>query len=178
VILIGCTKEKLSHAAPARDLYTGRVFRASVAYAEAKGEPWAVLSALHGVVLPDAVIEPYDVTLADRPRAERLSWAGLVAEQLDELGAPSRITVLAGGAYVDGCERYGRHRTFDAPLAGMGAGERYAALLRMREAVVASKSESDALDDVRRWIAEAGDAGEVTLSGRWLAAVREAVANA
>ena len=34
--------------------------------------------------------------------------------------APVGSHVLAGAGYVAGCERYGRHRTFDAPLAGLG----------------------------------------------------------
>lgn len=172
VVLIGCSATKLERAAPARDLYTGRVFRESVKYAEAIGARWFVLSALHGVVAPETVIEPYDVTLTKLSKGERLSWAGMVAEQLDALGAPSRITVLAGAEYVAGCERYGRHRTFDAPLAGLGNGARYARLVELRETVEQERGESQALDEARSWMRSAvADGGEVMFSGPHLRAV-------
>lgn len=57
VVLIGCSASKLDRAAPARELYTGRVFKASVAYAEATGAKWCVLSALHGVVAHNIGVE-------------------------------------------------------------------------------------------------------------------------
>lgn len=178
VVLIGCSATKLDRAAPARDLYTGRVFTASVAYAESRGLPWFVLSALHGVIPPDQVIEPYDVTVAGLTRGERLSWAGRIAEQLDEIRAPGRVEVLAGAEYVKACERYGRHRTFEAPLAGLGVGERYARLVDLTAEVERSRGIDRALNEARAWMREAGDAGEVLLSGVHLRAVRDAIGGA
>lgn len=45
VVLVGCVKRKLSHPAPARDLYTSPLFAKGRAYAEASGAAWFVLSA-------------------------------------------------------------------------------------------------------------------------------------
>jgi hypothetical protein len=44
VVLVGCVKTKLSHAAAARDLYISPLFRKQRAYAEGSGSPWFILS--------------------------------------------------------------------------------------------------------------------------------------
>jgi len=60
-------------AAPARFLYTGDLFRASVKWAESWDLPWVVLSAAHGIVGPDQVLAPYDVSLISQAlRTDRL----------------------------------------------------------------------------------------------------------
>ncbi|GMV44029.1 MAG: hypothetical protein AMXMBFR64_57450 [Myxococcales bacterium] len=71
IAIIACSRTKLLHAAPARDLYQGQLFRASVAYAEATCDRWYVLSALHHVVDPDEVLEPYERSMADVIRSGR-----------------------------------------------------------------------------------------------------------
>lgn len=70
IALVGCTKGKLPARAPARDLYVGDLFAKARAYAQTF-DAWYVLSARHGLVLPDEVIEPYDVTLGDKRRDRR-----------------------------------------------------------------------------------------------------------
>ena len=65
--LIACSATKLDHAAPARELYTGQAFRFAMA-AAADGDA-LILSALHGLVHPSQVIEPYNVTLSELPAA-------------------------------------------------------------------------------------------------------------
>jgi hypothetical protein len=88
ILLLGCGKSKLDHPAPAGDLYTGPVFRARRAYAEATGLRWYILSAKYGLLDPDEMIGPYDVCLARQPVSYRRCWAEQVAEQLTvELGA-------------------------------------------------------------------------------------------
>jgi len=71
LILVGCGARKLAHAAPAKDLYTGPLFRAARAYAEAHADAWYVLSAKYGLVHPDRVIEPYNVYLPKLNAVER-----------------------------------------------------------------------------------------------------------
>src|SRR3990172_9853687 len=62
--LVGCTKSKQTHAAPARDLYTpSALFRGRRDYVERSCGRWFVLSAKYGLVDPDSIIEPYDQTL-------------------------------------------------------------------------------------------------------------------
>ncbi len=104
LILIGCVKSKLEHPAPAKDLYTSALFRKERAYAESSGKPWFILSAKHGLVSPDEVIEPYDVYLKTMPDAYRAWWGRTVVSQLAEAFGPVggvSIEVHASAAYVD-----------------------------------------------------------------------------
>jgi hypothetical protein len=78
VVLISCSKSKLTKKAPARDLYTGRLFRKSVSWAESQGYTWYIVSALYGLVHPDQSLEPYDFTLKQLRARERESWAHIV----------------------------------------------------------------------------------------------------
>lgn len=78
VVLISCSKSKLTKKAPARHLYTGRLFRKAVAWAESAGYTWYVVSALHGLVHPDRPLEPYDFTLKKLRAFELESWAHMV----------------------------------------------------------------------------------------------------
>jgi hypothetical protein len=58
VILVSCVKRKRMSVAPARDLYTSTLFQGGRRYAESKGTPWYILSALHGLVEPETVVAP------------------------------------------------------------------------------------------------------------------------
>jgi hypothetical protein len=125
-------KKKSEHAAPAADLYVSPLFRGRRAYVEQSCERWLLLSALHGVVRPDVVLEPYDVTLNDASRAGRRSWAARALQQLDlEFRSYDGLTfeIHAGANYTD----YGlmsglrsRGATVEQPVAGLRMGEQLA----------------------------------------------------
>lgn len=120
-----CAAGKLARPAPARELYTSQLFRKASTYAEAHSDHWYILSALHGLVAPEAVLEPYEVKLGHKSGPPIWEWASRVAAQLEtELeGVEDRVEllVLAGEQY----------RTFLArcswparvPMAGMGIGQ-------------------------------------------------------
>jgi hypothetical protein len=80
--LVGCVKEKLPTAAAARSLYTSVLFRGRRRYVERTCDRWYVLSALHGLVEPDRILDPYDMTLKEVSAAERRAWSTRVIEQL------------------------------------------------------------------------------------------------
>lgn len=133
VALVGCGKSKLEHEAPARDLYTGSLFRAARGWAERNADAWFILSAKHGLVHPDTVIAPYDVTLPDLPKELREEHAAKAAvDFLQAVGpgisGPMKIVILAG----DGYTRTGAHLktlvdcVIELPLAGLGIGRRLA----------------------------------------------------
>jgi hypothetical protein len=105
IILIGCVNQKRTTASPAKDLYTSELFAGRRRYAERSDVPWVIASALHGIVEPDEVIGPYDVSLKESPRAQKLKWGRMVAEQLAErFGDLSGkvIEIHAGAAYCEG----------------------------------------------------------------------------
>ena len=99
LVLIGCSDSKLDTPAPARDLYTGALFCASVRWAESWHFDWAVLSALHGFVEKDEVLEPYNATLTGKDW-ERHRLANMTWPRLHHRGLPSTLIVLAGAEYV------------------------------------------------------------------------------
>jgi len=124
VALIGCSKEKLDHAAPARELYTGQLFRAARAYAEATCDEWLILSAKHGLVGPDTVLEPYDTTLAELGAVGRSKWGRDVAIELRKrfILTDTTFVFLAGAPYVNAVLKADRELAFERPLQGLGIG--------------------------------------------------------
>lgn len=138
--LVGCAAQKLDQPAPARELYTSRLFRAALAYAEARCARTYVLSALHGIVELDQVVEPYDQRLGSVH--ERSAWASRIVNCLiDRHGDRVNFLLLAGLDYAapidaeleppDGCRcdhtwlgvRVPRGRVLQ-PLVGMTIGQR------------------------------------------------------
>jgi hypothetical protein len=139
--LIACSSVKLAHAAPARDLYRGDLFRKSVDYCQIIGAPWRILSAKHGLVHPDIVLNPYDASLNTLTLVQQLDWANDVAGQLEAEGLigedQPHVVFLAGRMY----------RTFladviagraccDTPMAGLGIGEQKSWLLNQAVAYI------------------------------------------
>lgn len=75
--LIACAATKAPNAAPARELYRSQLFTAARDWISKPGrvQEWGILSARHGLVMPDNVLEPYDQCLADMTPAQREAWA-------------------------------------------------------------------------------------------------------
>jgi hypothetical protein len=61
-VLIACGWHKLDRAAPAKDIYIGSQFKFARSAAESTGLPWFIMSAKHGILPPNKIIEPYDAT--------------------------------------------------------------------------------------------------------------------
>ena len=120
--LVACCGKKMDCPAPARDLYCSELFRRSRSYVERTCDRWAILSAKHGVVLPEQTIAPYDTTLANMLAAERTEWTAKVGAQLASVFPSSTFTVLAGKHYRAAVENF----PHTAPMAGLGIGEQLA----------------------------------------------------
>ena len=82
-LLLGCSSEKLPGRAAARDLYASPRFQRRRRYAEASAKPWAIVSAKHGLVDPNELIDPYNLSLDALSDAERATWAAGVAAALE-----------------------------------------------------------------------------------------------
>lgn len=131
VLIVGCGARKLPHPAPAADLYTGPLFRAARAYADAQGAPWWVVSARHGLVRPDRVLAPYDQRL--RPsRADSFgTWPlSLHLHHLVRAMGPLVVEVHAGRPYVEAVRMAASMQEDDCavldPLQGLQVGQRLA----------------------------------------------------
>jgi hypothetical protein len=121
---------------PAADLYVSTLFAGRRRFVERTCDRWFVLSALHGLVPPERVLEPYDVTLKTMPTSRRRTWAAGVLEQVAaELGDLAELTfeIHAGATYrdfglVEGLRRAGG--IVEIPAAGLRQGEQLAFYLR------------------------------------------------
>lgn len=137
LVLVGCVKTKRAVPAPARDLYVSASFDGGRMMAERSGAPWYVLSAKHGLVHPDEVIEPYDVYLRGMGSAYRAEWGHRVVARLRAEAGPltgKTVVIYASAAYVEACrpllEADGAHVV--EPLLGMRQGERLAWYVQQR----------------------------------------------
>jgi hypothetical protein len=139
LVLISCCGPKMATPAAAQDIYVSDLFKKSRAYAEAQGGHWAILSAKLGLVLPEEIIEPYNLTLAKTPKDYREEWDARIIQALSEL--PDRysdIKVLAGKHYlgwVKDCPTL-----VSLPLDGLGIGQR---LQFLKRAVWGQKTEQE-----------------------------------
>jgi cytoplasmic iron level regulating protein YaaA (DUF328/UPF0246 family) len=126
IVLIGCRKSKLSGTHPARELYTGDLFKKSLAYAETilKADKIFVLSALHGLIPLERKIASYDCTLNTMRAAERRAWADKVKKSLAKAVSLEKdtIVVLAGKKYYEYLDLPAPRSQY--PLAGLPNGKR------------------------------------------------------
>lgn len=129
IALVACCGQKLGRAAPACELYVSPLFRKAAAYARTF-DSWFILSAKHGLIRPDAVIEPYDCTLLGMGTAARLAWGRKVADQMAEEGITgAEFVALAGAKYTEPLIRAGVR--VESPLRGLGIGKQLAWLTRI-----------------------------------------------
>ncbi len=138
--LIACGKTKTPHPAPARDLYTGNLFRAARRHVEAERyDAWWILSARHGLVHPDDILEPYEAQMAGRTNEELRQWANIVDGafrchrpgygQWTQAGGELQVDIYAGAAYVEPLLARWTHLSWhiEVPHHGLQIGERLAA---------------------------------------------------
>lgn len=134
VVLLGCGKAKASEARPARELYTGNLFRLSLRYAElraAEGGVVYVVSAEHGLVELDQVVEPYEKSLQGSSKREREAWGLRTFDDVRRRHQqPGNVVILAGDVYAYPLRRAAllAKWTFEEPLRGLDIGGRLAQL--------------------------------------------------
>jgi len=97
--LVGCGSEKQNKSAEARLLYTSTYFMKKRTWAEGC-HAWRILSAEHGLVNPDTILEPYDTAMSDLSEGAAQKWGKEVMEALrPELSDFEEVVVLAGSDY-------------------------------------------------------------------------------
>ena len=136
--LVGCVKDKAATARPARDLYLSSLFRGRRRYVEHSCDEWWILSALHGLVDPDEMLEPYDVALKDASRSAKREWSVAVLRAIDQRIHPSGGDIFemhAGADYrLFGLEDGLRDRDYslENPTQGLSLGRQLAFYSRSR----------------------------------------------
>jgi hypothetical protein len=126
IALISCTKKKETYECPAKEMYrpSSLFTKAKMYVATKKYNGWFILSALHGLLDPETVIEPYNQTLNNMSVKEIREWSVKVAAQLKEIG-PAVVDFYAGDNYrkelIPLLEQAGI--VCNVPLRGKGIGE-------------------------------------------------------
>lgn len=97
-------KEKALDRRVAKDLYVSTLFFGRRSFVERSCGQWWILSAEHGLVHPDEVLGPYDVTLKDASRLARREWSARVLRTMDKRVQPGPgdiFEIHAGTEYRD-----------------------------------------------------------------------------
>ena len=118
---------------PAQVLYNSPLFNKSATVARLMGDRWYILSAKHGLLSPSQVIEPYDETLNEMPKSERLRWAeGVLAHLLTLTKCQDTVVFLAGKRYREfiAPELQREGYSVDIPMEGMAIGKQLSWLNR------------------------------------------------
>ena len=113
--LVGCVKRKLSASAEAKNLYISPLFRGRRRFVEQSCDSWWIVSAKHGLVEPEELLAPYDLTLKEMSRDARREWAQRVLHDFKTSALPNPgdvVEIHAGSEYrdfglVDGLLRIG-----------------------------------------------------------------------
>jgi hypothetical protein len=126
IVLVSCVSQKRTVPSTAQDLYLSSWFLNASAYAKRVGDQWFILSAKYGLLAPDKVIEPYNVTLKTMPVRSRRLWAvGVIRDLVRILSSGDTVVFLAGDAYREnlivpiqnmGCQ-------ISIPMQGLRIGE-------------------------------------------------------
>ena len=102
VALISCTSSKKGYPCKASEMYSPSPrFALAYKYAKQVADEVYVLSAKHGLLCENEVIEPYNETLNDKSTLERRLWARGVLESLEEKYSleTDEFIILAGRVY-------------------------------------------------------------------------------
>ncbi len=121
MVLVACGKRKRSFRSKAGDLYIGSLFRKAKAWAEREGDEWGILSAEHGLLLPEDEIDPYEKTLRSLSRDDYRRWCLSTRKEISIQWPKAHLVCLAGKLY-----RGGVPDGHEAPLEGLGMGRQMA----------------------------------------------------
>ncbi len=127
--LISCSKTKSGHRDTARNMYASPLYRKSVLLAESWGLTFSILSAKYGLLHPDQVIEPYDLTLKGATKQAKREWAMKVDSQI-RAATDRKLVILAGDDYFSPLLEAGQKQplSYLAPMQGLSLGNRLAFL--------------------------------------------------
>jgi hypothetical protein len=134
--LVGCVKTKDTTARRAKDLYLSPLFAGRRNHVARTCNRWWILSAQHGLVHIEDVLEPYDVTLIGASRAERRAWSSAVLSSIDKRVIANKgdtFELHAGADYrLYGLEAGLLERGYlvENPTEGLRSGEQLSFYLR------------------------------------------------
>lgn len=103
VAVINCGSGKQSVKCKAKDMYIGSLFVASRKFAQTNYEQYCILSAKYHCLLPDDLIEPYDMFLGNFNKQEKQEWGSITAKQLlEKFPEETEFDFYVGQDYLEG----------------------------------------------------------------------------
>ncbi|RYL93749.1 hypothetical protein EWI07_06165 [Sporolactobacillus sp. THM7-4] len=124
--LLATARTKAPYEAPVIDFYRSPLFIKSVQYAKQTYDRFYFYNAKDGLLLPDRIMQPYDVSIRTFSREQRVCWGKKVIEELAGYEMLSRVSLcLHGGKiYRDYLEPelIRRGISFTVPLKGLSIG--------------------------------------------------------
>jgi hypothetical protein len=126
--LLSCTKRKQNYSCQSRKMYApSSLFSKAYAYASKNYDKIGILSAKYGLLLPEEVIEPYDLTLKTMRKKQKQAWATQVNAQLEtklDMNSIQRVYIHAGKDYREYLIPYLHQRDIETfiPLKGLSFG--------------------------------------------------------
>lgn len=114
IVVIQCSERKRPTAQVAETLYDSQLFRCQVKWAKSTGLQWVIFSAFYGIVRPDQIVEPYDVTLGSPLCVCSNTLRSQITDKI--------IITTVGERYAKLLEKAGAELT--QPLKGLGVGQR------------------------------------------------------
>lgn len=131
LLIVSCGKVKRSRPAPAADLYIGPLFKDARRHATERRIPWLIFSALHGLVEPTRILDPYDMSMISRITGDQADRAAYMAQLRDQLAAAlaqhraDQVELHAGADYADALRAVAPpHLDIYEPMKGYEIGER------------------------------------------------------
>jgi cytoplasmic iron level regulating protein YaaA (DUF328/UPF0246 family) len=126
IALLSCTQRKQTYPCMAQDMYVpSQLFRKAKEYVlKNEYDAWFILSAKYGLLQPNTLIEPYNVSIMDLKKDEIVKWSERITKQLLEYPV-TQVDVFAGSKYrqyllplLEKC-----NIVFRVPLKGLGIGQ-------------------------------------------------------
>lgn len=103
ICLVGDSKSQLNMPALAENMFRSALFGRAKQYAKVHANRWYILSARYGLLEPNTLIEPYDITIDDLEQSERFQIAQhiMTAFIRQPITTHDRVIVLAKATYRD-----------------------------------------------------------------------------
>lgn len=121
-VLVSCVSKKSDIPQQSKNLYKSDWFIKARKWAEKNGDRWYILSAKYGLLDPEKIIEPYNMTLSTMSSDARREWGVVVTEQIkNRIKFPSKIILLAGQKYREHIDLH--NYIADIPMKGLGIGQ-------------------------------------------------------
>lgn len=116
IAFIACSKTKRSVPCKARDMYQGALFKKSLQYCLQNYDEVYILSAKYGLLQLDDIIAPYEFTLNQVSRKEKIQWGIRIQSQLKKHNIMGDFWIYAGKNYYEFLDG-------DVPLRGLPIGK-------------------------------------------------------